>query len=65
MTRLGSRRLAQSSQFTAVESDEADRRCLEGGARRLDAIEFVAPSRALGLDPVKASKQFIDGSKKQ
>ena len=34
----------------------------EGGERRLDVVEFVAISRALGADPLKLLGNFVAGS---
>jgi transcriptional regulator with XRE-family HTH domain len=33
----------------------------EGGERRLDVIEFVAISRAIGADPVKILRALVKG----
>lgn len=33
----------------------------EGGERRIDLIEFVAISRALGADPLKLFREFLAG----
>ena len=33
----------------------------EGGERRLDVVEFVAISRALGADPLKLFRDFLAG----
>jgi transcriptional regulator with XRE-family HTH domain len=33
----------------------------EGGERRLDVVEFVAISRALGADPLKLMASFMTG----
>jgi len=33
----------------------------EAGQRRIDVIEFIAITRALGADPVKLFKDFIAG----
>jgi transcriptional regulator with XRE-family HTH domain len=35
----------------------------EGGERRLDVVEFVAISRALGADPLKLMTRLLDGGK--
>jgi transcriptional regulator with XRE-family HTH domain len=35
----------------------------EGGERRLDVIEFITISRALGADPVKLFRDFVTGKK--
>jgi transcriptional regulator with XRE-family HTH domain len=35
----------------------------EGGERRLDVVEFVAISRALGADPLKLMATFVTGGK--
>lgn len=35
----------------------------EGGERRLDVVEFIAISRALGADPLKLMVSFLAGSK--
>lgn len=32
----------------------------EGGERRIDLIEFIAIARALGVDPVRLLRNFID-----
>jgi transcriptional regulator with XRE-family HTH domain len=31
----------------------------EGGERRIDVVEFIAISRALGTDPVKLFREFV------
>jgi transcriptional regulator with XRE-family HTH domain len=33
----------------------------EGGERRIDVVEFIAIARALGADPVKLFRDFVDG----
>jgi transcriptional regulator with XRE-family HTH domain len=33
----------------------------EGGERRIDVVEFIAISRALGADPVKLFRDFVVG----
>lgn len=33
----------------------------EGGERRLDVIEFIAITRALGADPVKLFRDYVAG----
>jgi transcriptional regulator with XRE-family HTH domain len=33
----------------------------EGGERRLDVVEFIAITRALGADPVKLFADFVAG----
>jgi transcriptional regulator with XRE-family HTH domain len=33
----------------------------EGGERRLDVVEFVAITRALGADPVRLFREFVAG----
>ncbi len=33
----------------------------EGGERRIDVIEFIAITRALGADPVKLFRDFVGG----
>lgn len=35
----------------------------EGGERRLDVVEFIAISRALGADPLKLMATFVTGGK--
>src|SRR3979409_1352004 len=35
----------------------------EGGERRLDVVEFVAISRALGADPLRLMATFVIGGK--
>ena len=35
----------------------------EGGERRLDVVEFIAISRALGADPLKLMAAFVAGGK--
>jgi len=33
----------------------------EGGERRIDVVEFIAIARALGADPIKLFRDFVDG----
>ena len=33
----------------------------EGGERRIDVVEFIAIARALGADPLKLFRDFVDG----
>ena len=33
----------------------------EGGERRLDVIEFITIAKALGADPVKLFRRFVQG----
>jgi transcriptional regulator with XRE-family HTH domain len=33
----------------------------EGGERRIDVVEFIAIARALGVDPVKLFRDFVEG----
>src|SRR5712664_3336853 len=35
----------------------------EGGERRLDVVEFIAITRALGADPLKLMATFVTGGK--
>jgi transcriptional regulator with XRE-family HTH domain len=35
----------------------------EGGERRLDVVEFIAISRALGADPLKLMTRLLDGGR--
>ena len=34
----------------------------EGGERRIDVVEFIAIARALGADPVKLFRDFVNGA---
>src|ERR1700692_2821993 len=36
----------------------------EGGERRLDVVEFIAISRALGADPLRLMASFVAGGAK-
>jgi transcriptional regulator with XRE-family HTH domain len=37
----------------------------EGGERRIDLVEFIAITRALGADPVKLFRDFVAGKSAQ
>lgn len=36
----------------------------EGGERRLDVVEFITIAEALGADPLKLLRRFVQGKKR-